>query len=152
MDDIILPKDWRWATQENDVVFARTLIRQTMSPYWRRRGMVFNTTLFMRQWVKLTAAIIERDETAVGVIAWENEPRVAYLREFHLVESYRGQGLGMQVLQDWINLQQNQGVETMYLKVFADNPARRLYERVGFRHAKNFEEIDGLLGMQRNHA
>lgn len=148
VSDMALPHGWRWADRDGDVEFARDLIRQTMTPYWRRRGMVFNTTLFMRQWVKLNAAIIECDGSAAGVVAWENIREVAYLRELHLIEAFRGNGLGTRILHDWMAMQRAQGARTMRLKVFADNPARHLYERVGFLHTKSYDDIEGLLGMQ----
>ncbi len=48
---------------------------------------------------------------------------------FAIMPEYQGQGLGTQVLQDIISDNPNR---RLYLKVYKSNPARHLYERVGF--------------------
>lgn len=48
---------------------------------------------------------------------------------FAILPEYQGQGLGTQVLQDIISDNPNR---RLYLKVYKENPARHLYERVGF--------------------
>lgn len=62
---------------------------------------------------------------------------------------WRGQGIGGQTLARWIEREEALGAQQMRLKVFAENPARWLYERMGFRVMHNFSDISGLLGMER---
>ena len=47
--------------------------------------------------------------------------------------SYRGRGIGGQLLDALADLARRNGFERLSLSVEAENPARRLYERVGYR-------------------
>lgn len=143
------PLDWRPGNHTDDLRFAQQLVEETMSPYWQKRRMVFSRQLFKEQWVRLETAIVMRHEQRAGLIAWDSEGSIHYLRELHLVAPWRGQGIGADVLNNWIARQEALGAEKMRLKVFAENPARRLYERMGFRAMPNSGDISGLLNMER---
>ncbi|QEL10773.1 GNAT family N-acetyltransferase [Kushneria phosphatilytica] len=141
------PDYWRPATSEADARFAQRLVESTMAPYWRARQMVFSKQLFRQQWRRIEKAILVQQGEAVGLIAWDAHEDIHHLRELHLIECWRGRGLGKRTLEDWIVRQRSLGARTFRLKVFADNPARRLYERVGFRPAYQSSDISGLMGM-----
>lgn len=49
---------------------------------------------------------------------------------FAILPEFQGQGIGTRVLQDIISDNPNR---RLYLKVYKENPARHLYERVGFK-------------------
>lgn len=143
------PLDWRPGNHTDDLRFAQQLVEETMSPYWQKRRMVFSRQLFRDQWVRLETAIIMRDDRKAGLIAWDVIEGIHHLRELHMAAPWRGQGIGSQVLANWIARQEALGARKMRLKVFAENPARRLYERMGFQPMKNASDISGLLNMER---
>ncbi|WP_438767732.1 GNAT family N-acetyltransferase [Kushneria sp. TE3] len=143
------PQDWRPGNHTDDLRFAQQLVEETMSPYWQKRRMVFSRQLFKDQWVRLETAIILRNEQRAGLIAWDVVDNIHYLRELHLTAPWRGQGIGAGVLANWIARQESLGARKMRLKVFAENPARRLYERMGFQPMSNAGDISGLLNMER---
>ena len=58
--------------------------------------------------------------------------REGWLTELYVDEAARGRGAGAQVLAQLDVLLRAEGVRALHLQVRADNPARRLYERVGF--------------------
>ncbi|ANF57762.1 GNAT family N-acetyltransferase [Halotalea alkalilenta] len=145
----ILPRGWRRAEGEEDAEFACRLVERTMSPYWARRQMRFSPKMFMQQWQGLDALILEHHGVASGVIAWDIKGEYAYLRELHLSEAVRGQGRGRLILEAWIARRRSEGVHGLRLKVFAENPARELYARVGFDVSGGDPDIEGLLDMQR---
>ncbi|MCM5703574.1 GNAT family N-acetyltransferase [Larsenimonas salina] len=142
------PAYWRAATHPADAEFACALVNQTMSPYWRMRHMAFSRRKFMDLWPKMEAAIIQYSGPRDGFIGWDIQGRVGYLREFHLIEACRGQGLGGRVLDDWIALQRGGPATSVELKVFENNPARRLYERAGFHFRRYFDDRTGLIEMR----
>ncbi|MFC0269283.1 GNAT family N-acetyltransferase [Kushneria aurantia] len=143
------PADWREGNNRGDLRFAQRLVEETMSPYWQKRRMMFSRRLFREQWLRLETAIVIREGRDVGLIAWDSVEDIHYLRELHLVDGWRGRGVGDRVLREWIARQEALGASRMRLKVFAENPARRLYERVGFEVVQNSGEVSGLLGMER---
>ena len=50
-----------------------------------------------------------------------------------VVRQWRGRGVGTLLLAALVEVAREQGVEALSLSVEADNSARRLYERFGFR-------------------
>lgn len=77
-------------------------------------------------------SIIEVDGVAAGrlwVVRWEREIRVV---DIAILPAHRGLGVGTRLLGDVIARGQSEGVPvTIHVEVH--NPARRLYERLGFR-------------------
>lgn len=143
------PYDWRPGEGAEDLRFAQKLVEETMSPYWQKRRMMFSRQLFREQWVRLETAIIMQAGERAGLIAWDASDGVHHLRELHLTERFRGQGLGSRALFTWIDREEGLGARSMRLKVFEENPARRLYEKAGFQMIQGSGEISGLLIMER---
>ncbi|MCM2130555.1 GNAT family N-acetyltransferase [Larsenimonas rhizosphaerae] len=142
------PAYWREAVSPEDAEFACSLVNHTMTPYWRQRRMAFSRRKFMQLWPEMQACIIEFHGRQDGFIGWDLQGEISHLRELHLVDGLRGTGLGTRILRDWMALQWNSGAKEARLKVFEDNPARRLYYRMGFRVSHYFEDDTGLLGMR----
>lgn len=61
-----------------------------------------------------------------------------------VVEGWRGRGIGSRLLDTLIVTAQEQGLDSLSLSVELDNPALRLYERVGFQQV---DEVSGSLTM-----
>jgi ribosomal protein S18 acetylase RimI-like enzyme len=64
----------------------------------------------------------------------------AYIRSIAVASGFRGQTIGSQLLtsvEEWARLR---GRRSLSLHVAASNPARRLYERFGFRLEERREE------------
>lgn len=78
--------------------------------------------------------IAESSETAVGYFFWEIHGEAAVLASIYVVPDRRGDGLGQQLLAQFIADARAQGFSKLTLGVKADNPARRLYEKAGFSY------------------
>ena len=66
-----------------------------------------------------------------GQLSIEERPEEIYLNGIYLLPAYQGQGLGSQILRD-VMAGAKQSDRPVRLQVLAGNPARRLYERLGF--------------------
>jgi ribosomal protein S18 acetylase RimI-like enzyme len=80
-------------------------------------------------------SVVLVDGERVGVLDVRQRPdRVRYLARMELVPAVQGQGLGSDLLRDLIASAAASGARAVELHVLLGNePARRLYERFGFR-------------------
>lgn len=86
--------------------------------------------------------IAERDEAPVGAAWWRlltaSDPGYGYVDDdtpelsIGVIGSVRGSGVGRRLLDAAIEAAERQGAPALSLSVEIDNPAVRLYERVGF--------------------
>ncbi len=66
-----------------------------------------------------------------GWLQFEEARRSFILRQIHLVEEYRGQGIGTALLHELVEHAASQGKDVA-LRVMKGNPAQALYARLGF--------------------
>ncbi len=77
------------------------------------------------------ARIVVVDGVDIGVVAVEWREDAAFLAGIEILPEYQGRGLGAAVIRDVIADAAARGLPVT-LRVLKVNPARRLYERLGF--------------------
>ncbi|WP_248752080.1 GNAT family N-acetyltransferase [Pseudomonas sp. MWU15-20650] len=117
------------AATDQDRAFARSLTYQAMNRYYLQYGLVWSNEGFDRAWAGRESWLVYRDETLLGFISLSRDNQALYIRELHMLEGCRGQGAGSWVLEQMALKAQALGV--LRLTVFKNNPARRLYQRMG---------------------
>ena len=75
--------------------------------------------------------VIQLGEKAIGQICIEKRRDCLFLSKIEIIPEYQGQGIGTQVLKDVLARAAAEQVPVR-LQVFKVNPARALYERLGF--------------------
>lgn len=76
--------------------------------------------------------IILLNNNVIGVyVAHITENGDCFINEISLLEEYQGKGIGTKILKEQLNENKKQKIRTI-LQVFKDNPAKKLYERLGF--------------------
>ena len=55
-----------------------------------------------------------------------------FINEISLLNEYQGKGIGRNILEKQLEENRKNNIRTI-LQVFKDNPAKRLYERLGFK-------------------
>lgn len=85
------------------------------------------------------AHLVLIDGRPAGIIKVYEENGWLFLGEIGLMPEHQNKGLGTQIIRDVLDLADKLGMN-VELQVFANNPACRLYERLGFRvsHHKMF--------------
>jgi RimJ/RimL family protein N-acetyltransferase len=73
---------------------------------------------------------------------------VLILMDITIARAWRGQGIGTSILTDLVR-QADLGLREMQLHVEPDNPARRLYQRLGFAELPDQSNTDIYLEMRR---
>jgi ribosomal protein S18 acetylase RimI-like enzyme len=81
---------------------------------------------------ELPVQIIESDGVAVGYLCVLHEADHEYLDEIALVPAAQGAGIGTALVSSVMREAAGRGVP-LRLSVLVNNPARRIYERLGFR-------------------
>ncbi len=76
--------------------------------------------------------IIICNNIPIGVYALHiTENGDCFINEISLLKDYQKKGIGTRILQEQLNENHNKKIRTI-LQVFKDNPARKLYEKLGF--------------------
>ncbi|MBE3092897.1 MAG: GNAT family N-acetyltransferase [Actinobacteria bacterium] len=83
--------------------------------------------------------ILEYNNKRFGFYQTSIENGDYYLKEIHISDKFKGKGIGSKLL-DIIHSEAKQGgYKKVLLQVFKDNPAKRLYTRLGYRITKDKE-------------
>ncbi len=75
--------------------------------------------------------IVTVDGRDVGAVSVERRPDGVFLADLHILPAHQGRGLGAAVIGDILMQARGPGLPVT-LQVLKGNPARRLYERLGF--------------------
>jgi GNAT superfamily N-acetyltransferase len=119
--------------QEADVPFLLRLREIAMDPLHRKAG-VFQTPAEMEERVRShwnEAQVIEIGGQPVGLWKLWRQPEVWWILQVQLMPEAQGRGIGAALIRDLMAEARSAGV-ALKLKVLRINPARRLYERLGF--------------------
>ena len=117
---------------DSDSKFSESINKQNMAPYFLRYGIEWNPDRFARDWSELENHVICADNKDVGVLRLSSDSESLQIRDVHVLSSMMGQGIGSWAIAQAIALARARGLSTVELRVFKDNPASRLYARLGF--------------------
>jgi len=123
----------RPATQE-DYDFLWWLHRATMRSYVDKTwgwDEAWQSQSFQERFNPTTREIIEFDGVPIGYIAVERRKEVIFLSSIEIAPDYQNRGIGTMLIQALLDEGRSRGV-SVELYVLKVNPARRLYERLGF--------------------
>ena len=121
------------ATAEH-YAFALGLYLATMRPYtaelmvWDEQKQIES---FAQRWKREDVRIIVLDGRDAGWMQAMETPSEIVLQQLFVVPERQGAGLGTRVLKDLLSRWEPTG-KPIALTVLKNNPARRLYERLGF--------------------
>jgi len=137
---------WRAATTA-DIDFARQLTCANMLPYYLRHDLLWQDEAFDLAWIIRQNWLICREEQVLGFVSLSRDARALYIRELQIDQAFRGQGAGTWAIGQAWDMVALERRPALRLTVFKDNPARKLYERMGLYVAG---EDECFLRMQRD--
>lgn len=106
------------------VVWDGTSLAQIESR-WREKELGYREML-----------VAELDGRLVGTVSIhqpQDDPKSLHLFAFDVGPEWRNKGIGRAMVEHVLEEGRRRGVRRVYLEVRTDNPARRLYQRAGFR-------------------
>ncbi|WP_144634096.1 GNAT family N-acetyltransferase [Bordetella genomosp. 13] len=121
---------------EDDLAYLLDLRRRTMGPHVRQAGLPDDDQAHL---VRLrlhwdAARVILLDGRPAGLFKAFREPDHWYVQQVQVDPAWQGHGVGARVLGELLAAADRDGL-AVRLSVLHANPARRLYERLGFRIA-----------------
>jgi ribosomal protein S18 acetylase RimI-like enzyme len=126
--------------REDDVPFLVALREQTMGEHFRATGVEVTPEQHLaRVRVRFECAqIIEHEGRAAGLLEVARDGRDWHLIQIQLAPQLQGRGVGEALISGLIAEARGAGA-ALSLHVLHTNPARRLYERLGFRIVQDTE-------------
>ncbi|WP_297353942.1 GNAT family N-acetyltransferase [Paraburkholderia sp.] len=119
----------------DDFAFAEALTRNNMGGYYKRHHLVWRSDLFLGSWRESENHILEVDGHAAGVLRITEEGDSLHIRDVQIADGYRRRGAGTYMLEISHQWARERGLRELQLRVFVDNPAARLYLRMGYKLA-----------------
>ncbi|MGH8781211.1 GNAT family N-acetyltransferase [Paraburkholderia sp.] len=119
----------------DDFEFAEALTRNNMGGYYRRHHLVWRGDLFLGSWRESENYILESDGEPIGVLRVTEEGDSLHIRDVQIADGHRRQGGGTYLLDVAHRWARARGLRELQLRVFVDNPAALLYQRMGYRLA-----------------
>ena len=121
------------AASEEDVPFLIELRRATMARHETASGVVRSPDQSLQRVLASfeVAQIIERDGRPVGLLKVLRDGPEWELLQVQLEPTAQGAGIGSQIIRSLVAEAKSAGAK-LRLGVLKANPARRLYERLGF--------------------
>ncbi|PLZ02114.1 GNAT family N-acetyltransferase [Burkholderia sp. WAC0059] len=119
----------------DDSAFAETLTRTNMVGYYTRHRLTWAGEFFLASYRQSENYILESDGEPIGLLRLTEEGDSLHIRDLQIASGYRGQGAGTFLLNTSHRWARERGLRELQLRVFVDNPAARLYWRMGYRLA-----------------
>jgi GNAT superfamily N-acetyltransferase len=117
---------------DSDIAFCESLSRANMERYHAARGIAWNGERFLSSWNDFENHLILADDEVAGVLRLQAGNDALDIRDLQLLPAWQSQGVGSRAIA-WTRAEAaRRGFPRVGLRVFADNPALQLYERLGF--------------------
>ncbi|MFO2463091.1 GNAT family N-acetyltransferase [Pseudomonas sp. 15FMM2] len=120
------------AASDQHLAFARALTQQAMGDYYRQYHLLWSDKGFDTAWAGRESWLIYAGVTLLGFISLSRDAHALYIRELHILAAFRRQGAGRWVLEQMAAKARAEGSGLLRLTVFKNNPAKCLYQRMGF--------------------
>lgn len=134
----------------SDFEFAEMLTRTNMGRYYERHRLAWRADLFFVSYQESENFILEIDDEPVGLLRLTEEGDSLHIRDIQIAAGHRGQGAGTFLLETSHRWAHERGLRELQLRVFIDNPAARLYLRMGYRVAgPRFAQLGAIRHMTR---
>jgi ribosomal protein S18 acetylase RimI-like enzyme len=98
---------------------------------WDRRRL---TERFRRGYRQSQTRVVQAGPRDIGWVQVAEQVGRFHLRQLHLTSAFRGKGVGARLIKDLFQRATALG-KPVTLEVMHGNPAKRLYERLGFKRA-----------------
>lgn len=132
------------AATDNDLAFCESLTRGNMRRYLPGGEAAWDPQRFLRSWTQFENALIVVDGETVGLLRLLEVDGTLEIRDLQLLAGHRGRGIGTWAIAQAMAQARRRAIAVVRLRVHVDNPARRLYARLGFQLEASVGDIRHL--------
>ncbi|GAB3376909.1 hypothetical protein GCM10027431_32190 [Lysobacter rhizosphaerae] len=122
---------------EADFGFCESLTRANMASYLAARGIPWDPQRHLASWAQFENLVISADGSPAGILRLLQVEGALEIRDLQVLAPLTGQGIGAWAIEQAKGLAMHRGLPELRLRVYVENPARRLYARLGFRCVAN---------------
>ncbi len=118
---------------QDDYDWCYQISKQNMELYTQKHWNEWNPNFFTKNFKVQRSTIVEIEGKRVGFYEIECKKGLGLVHSIQIQDGFKGKGIGtklMQIIEG--NFKENK-VNKSKLKVFIDNPALNLYERLGYK-------------------
>jgi ribosomal protein S18 acetylase RimI-like enzyme len=117
---------------DSDIAFCEAVSRGNMAHYHATRGVEWSRKRFQTTWGEFENYMLLANDEMVGVLRLLANNDALDIRDLQVLPAWQNQGIGSWAIA-WTRADAvRRGFPRVGLRVFVDNPALRLYERLGF--------------------
>jgi ribosomal protein S18 acetylase RimI-like enzyme len=120
------------AAENSDYDFIFALLKENMLAAFEKHWGSWNEKSFGENYHKEHMRVIEHNNERIGYIDFKFKNDCGYLNNIQLSTKIRDKGLGTYIMRMLEQETLNRGQKRICLKVFKDNRAIKLYERLGY--------------------
>jgi ribosomal protein S18 acetylase RimI-like enzyme len=131
---------------DDDKLFIFNLLKENMLESFNKNWGFWNEKSFEKTHRKETIRIIEYENFSIGYIDFKFKIDCGYVNDIQISEKFRNKGLGTYLMKMLEQETLSRGLKRICLKVFKDNKAVKLYQRLGY---KTILEDDTSLIMEK---
>jgi GNAT superfamily N-acetyltransferase len=119
--------------EEKDLAFCESLNRSNMGDYLADRGIAWDPARFLRSWAEFENLVIQLEDQDIGLLRLTPEREGLGLRDLQILRAHQNRGIGSWALRRAQSIAASRGFQRLQLRVYEENPAKRLYSRLGFQ-------------------
>ena len=123
---------------DNDYRFCYSLTKRNMSDYVNRHWGGWNPKIFRDYFSKGNIRIVEYKNRRIGLYVFEFKKDHSYINSIQISKRFRKKGLGTAILNLMEKESKERKLSKIRLGIFKENPAIKLYERLGYKKIKDY--------------
>lgn len=128
-----------------DYQYCHDLTKQNMLTLFSRHWGGWVDDAFRKDFHVEEVTIIQTDEERIGYFSLSDREEEAYLSNIQLSPAVQNQGIGTEIMK---TILKENAAKAIRLTTFQDNPAMRLYEKLGFEVTERDGETVYMLKRQ----
>ncbi len=121
-----------------DYRFCYNLTKKNMSDYIDRHWGGWNPKMFREYFSKGNINIVEYGNRRIGLCVFEFKKDHSYVNSIQISKKFRKKGLGTLLLDMIEKESKGRKLSKIQLGIFKENPAVKLYERLGYKKIKDY--------------